>query len=201
MLTRMVFEYVAGFIEGYWPYGILFTMALESALVPIPSELVMPFAGYIAWKNGSIAMALEAALIAVLGNLLGSIALYYVGVYGGRPLILRYGKYFLVSKDEFERAEELFRRYEDYAVFLGRMMPAVRTVISFPAGVFEVSLGKFVVLTVLGSIPWNLALSLAGYAMGPYWVIIVDYSTYVDLAVMLGATLLIVWWLLRNRRR
>ncbi|HDI74904.1 MAG: DedA family protein [Thermoprotei archaeon] len=172
-------------------------MALESALVPIPSEIVMPYSGYVAYLNSSLSMVLEASFAGTLGNLLGSLLAYYLGYGVGKPLLLKYGKYFLVTRDKLEYAEKLFSKYGDYAVFFGRLMPAVRTIISFPAGVFKMKLGKFILLTVAGSIPWNTTLVLLGYWLGPSWTILEEYFHVLDIIVVIGALIVLVYLLCR----
>ncbi|HDJ67255.1 MAG TPA: DedA family protein [Nitrososphaeria archaeon] len=192
---------VTWFIEEFGLLGIFLTMAAESCLIPIPSEIVMPFSGYVAWLNNSQRFLIEATITSTIGNLIGSIALYYIGARIGRPFIVKYGRYFLVSEGELKYAEELFRRYGSYAVFFGRMMPAVRTIISFPAGLFKLEIPKFIILTLIGSIPWNFALTYLGFRLGPYWTTILDYSAYIDPIIVVAAAALLLYVLFRSRRR
>jgi len=192
---------VTWFIEEFGLLGIFLTMTAESCLVPIPSEIVMPFSGYVAWLNGSWHFLIEATAASTIGNLIGSIILYQIGARVGRPFIIRYGRYFLVSEKEFEYAETLFERYGSYAVFFGRMMPAIRTIISFPAGLFKLEIPKFIVLTIIGSIPWNFALTYLGFKLGPYWKTILDYSAYIDPIIVAVAVALLIYLLFRSRRR
>jgi len=194
-LFALLAEAATWFIETFGLIGILITMAAESCLIPLPSEVVMPFAGYVAWRKSSWTFILEATLIATLGNLIGSIILYYIGVYLGRPFAERYGKYFLLTRDKLEMAEEWFRRYGAYSVFIGRMTPAIRTVISLPAGMFKLSKGKFIILTFTGSIPWNFSLTYIGYLLGPHWTILITYSTYIDIigVILLIAAVIILY--------
>ena len=192
---------VTWFIEEFGLLGIFLTMAAESCLIPIPSEIVMPFSGYVAWLNNSWRFLIEATIISTIGNLIGSIILYQIGAKIGRPFITKYGRYFLVSEGELEYAETLFRRYGSYAVFFGRMMPAIRTIISFPAGLFKLEISKFTILTLIGSIPWNFALTYLGFKLGPYWTIILDYSTYIDPIIVAAAVALLIYIFFRSRRR
>ena len=198
-LVELLHGFLVDFISRYWFLGIIVTMALESALVPIPSEIVMPYSGYVAYLNSSLAMVLEATIAGTLGNLLGSLLAYYLGYKVGKPLLLKYGKYLLVTQDKLKCAEKLFSKYGDYAVFFGRLMPAIRTVISFPAGVFKMRLGKFILLTVAGSIPWNTALVLLGYWLGPSWTILEKYFHVLDFVVIAGAIIILAYFLCKLR--
>ena len=194
-------DMVTWFIEEFGLLGIFLTMAAESCLIPIPSEIVMPFSGYVAWLNGSWRFLIEATTASTIGNAVGSIILYQIGARVGRPFITRYGRYLLIDEREFEYAETLFRRYGAYAVFFGRMMPAIRTIISFPAGLFRLEIPKFIVLTTIGSIPWNFMLTYLGFKLGPYWRIVLDYSAYIDPIILAAAVALIIYMLIRFRRR
>ena len=199
-LLALLTDAVTWFIETFGLIGILATMAAESCLIPLPSEIVMPFAGYVAWKNGSRSFIAEATLAATIGNLIGSIALYYIGIYLGRPFAEKYGKYFLLSREKLELADKWFERYGAYSVLIGRMMPAVRTVISLPAGMFRLGLTKFIILTFVGSIPWNLALTYIGYRLGPHWRSIVNYSTYLDVIGVAAIAAAIILLLVRRHQ-
>lgn len=180
------------FIKTYGLLGIMITMMLESALVPLPSEVVMPFAGFVSWSEGSWIFFWQSVVAATIGNLLGSVILYYIGLLGGRPLVVKYGKYLLVGKKELYNAEEWFRKRGDITIFVGRMMPAVRTVISLPAGMFKMNIAKFIVFTTAGSIPWNVTLAYLGYVLGMNWTIILHYSTYVDALGILALLIFVV---------
>jgi len=190
-LSKFLVDALTEFIEKTGLLGIFLMMTAESCLIPIPSEIIMPFAGYVAWLRKSRTFFVLSIAAATLGNLLGSIILYFIGLRIGRPFIERYGKYFLIGKRELEIAERCFLKYGAYAIFFGRMTPAIRTVISFPAGLFNFDLKKFVILTFIGSIPWNLLLTYIGYATGPYWSIILEYSIYIDAAVIISAIMIL----------
>lgn len=191
---------VIWFIETYGLLGIMITMTLESALVPLPSEVIMPFAGFVSWSKGSWLFFWQSVTVATLGNLLGSVILYYIGIFGGRPLIIKYGKYLLISERELRNAEEWFQKRGDIAILIGRMMPAVRTVISLPAGMFRMNIIKFMVFTVVGSIPWNIILAYFGYILGMHWMMILNYSVYMDIIGILALIILIVIIFIRIKR-
>ncbi|MEO8608633.1 MAG: DedA family protein [Chloroflexota bacterium] len=152
--------------------GIFFVMALESANIPIPSEVTMPLAGWLL-VQASGGTALQAILlggiIGSLGCLLGSVINYAIGAYGGRPFVERYGKYILISKKDIARADQWFARWGDWASFISRLLPVVRTFISFPAGMVRVNFLRFVIFTLLGSFIWCAVLAYGGFVAGEHW--------------------------------
>ena len=153
-----------------WP-GVVFLMAVESAAIPFPSELIMPLAGWllIQAKGGSVWWVLLAGFYGGLGNLLGSLVAYWVSLKGGRPLLLKYGKYVLMSNDEVDKAETWFNKYGEWAVFIGRLLPVVRTFISIPAGLARMNLWRFSLYTFAGSFIWSLGLAYGGFLLGENW--------------------------------
>ncbi len=153
-----------------WP-GVVFLMAVESAAIPFPSELIMPLAGWllIEAKGDSAWMLGMAAFYGALGNLLGSWVAYWISYKGGRPLLKKYGKYVLVTQQEVDQAEEWFQKYGELAVFASRMLPVVRTFISVPAGIARMNFWKFSFYTFIGSYPWSLGLAYGGFKLGENW--------------------------------
>ena len=153
-----------------WP-GVVLLMAIESASIPLPSELVMPLSGWmlIQARGLSVWYTLLAGFYGALGNLLGSLSAYWAGAWGGRPLLEKYGGYVLITHSDLDRADRWFAKYGSWAVFLSRMMPVVRTFISFPAGVVRMPLVRFSILTFAGSFPWSLGLAYGGYVLGENW--------------------------------
>jgi membrane protein DedA with SNARE-associated domain len=185
---------------GSWGLPAVFLlMLLESACIPIPSEAIMLFAGF-AVSKGDMSFA-SAVTIGVLGNLAGSWIAYWVGLYGGRPFIDRYGKYVLLRHDHLELAERWFAHYGAIAVFFSRVLPIVRTFISLPAGAARMRFWKFSLYTVAGSVPWVIMLGYVGVKVGDNWEKIQTRLHYLDYAVVLAAVLLVVWWALRRWRR
>ena len=178
--------------------GILFLMALESACMPVPSELVMPFAGYLAWQGHMSFWWV--VVIGSIGCTLGSIIAYAVGFYAGRPIILRYGKYVLIRERHLKTAEDWFNRYGDEATFLARLMPVVRTIISLPAGISKMRFKKFVFYSFVGSVPWNLMLTYVGFSLGPKWESIRGVFRYLDIAAIVALIILVIYLFMRVRR-
>jgi len=174
-------EFFINFVEKLGVLGVFITMSLESCGLPIPSEIVMPFAGFVVWKERNLLLGFEFLFIASIANLFGSIALYFVGKYIGREFLFKYGKYILLTKEKILFVEKWFAKNGEKAVFIGRMLPGIRTIISFPAGVAEMNKIKFLIFTLLGSIPWNLLLLLLGFVLNENWSLIIDYSPLFDI--------------------
>jgi membrane protein DedA with SNARE-associated domain len=147
--------------------GVVLLMAIESACIPLPSEIIMPLAGYHVYLGNFTLQG--AALAGALGCVLGSIPAYYLGMYGGRPLIERWGRYVLLSHRDLDLADRLFQRWGQWVVFAARLLPVVRTFIAFPAGVSRMPMGKFIAFTFVGSYPWCLALAWIGMKAGDRW--------------------------------
>ena len=180
--------------------GIIFFMALESACIPIPSEVIMPLSGYLAYK-GALDL-LGVVLAGSLGSMLGSLAAYYAGLKLGRPFILKYGKYIFMKEEDLERAEKWFARYGGKATFISRMLPVVRTFISLPAGIGRMEIKTFTLYSFVGSIPWCALLACLGYYLGDSWRIIFDqYGHYLDYAVVAGIVALVAYYLYKRRGR
>jgi membrane protein DedA with SNARE-associated domain len=163
---------LAGFIKSVissigYP-GVALLMAIESACVPLPSEVIMPFAGYLVYAGRFSSLAMVATLGAIGCNL-GSVLAYEVGAYGGRPLIERFGKYILMSRHDLDASEHFFQKYGSITVFIGRLLPVVRTFIALPAGIARMPRGKFHLYTFVGSWPWCYALAYFGYKLGERW--------------------------------
>ena len=153
-----------------WP-GVVFLMAIETVAVPLPSELVMLLAGWllIQDKGGSVWLVPLAGFYGALGSLLGSLVFYWASRHGGRRILLHYGKYVLISKDELDKAETWFDKYGERAVFIGRLLPVVRSFISIPAGLARMNLWRFSLYTFTGSFIWSLILAYAGFMLGENW--------------------------------
>ena len=193
-------SFVDTYVVSYGLAAILVLMTLESALIPIPSELVMTLAGVLA-ASGKLSLV-GAIAVGILGNLIGSVILWAIGRTGGRVLVERFGRFVLVKPKDLDRAERWFQRHGEAAVIVSRLLPVVRSVISLPAGVAEMPVGKFSLYTLIGSIPFVALLTLAGYWLGSNYTVVV--TVIQDLGYGLGAVLalLIIGFLwFRYRRR
>jgi membrane protein DedA with SNARE-associated domain len=170
-LLDHLIAWLAGFIvaaiSGMGLSGIALMMAIESACIPLPSEIIMPFAGYLV-SQGHFSLLLVATAGAIGCNL-GSALAYAVGQYGGRPFVERWGVYLLITHRDLDWADRFFARYGSAAVFIARLLPVVRTFIALPAGVARMPLAKFHIYTFLGSWPWCFALAYVGMKLGQAW--------------------------------
>ena len=177
--------------------AILVGMAMESACLPVPSELIFGFAGYLVFL-GHMDFA-SAAVAGVAGGLLGSIASYVIGYHGGRPLVEKYGRYLFISSRHVTAAQQWFDRYGIKATFFARLLPVVRTFISLPAGFARVSFSKFVFYTVLGSIPWTIGLIYAGMLLGENWHEIRTVGHNATILAGMGLVFMGILWVRRHK--
>ena len=184
------------FIASWGYVAVAVLMAAENACIPIPSELILGFAGYLVFAGH---MSFEGALAAgMVGGLLGSIFAYEVGARGGRAFVEKYGKYFLIKKSHVDIAQHWFDRYGLKAVFFSRMLPVVRTFISLPAGFARIDTKRFFVYTIAGSLPWTVAILYAGMVLGESWTLLMEYGheasiIFVVLSLIVIAVLYIRW--------
>jgi len=191
-LARLIIAVISQ--SGY--LGIVLLMGVESACIPLPSEVIMPFSGYLvhAGRFSLIGVAVAGAV----GCNLGSCVAYYVGAWGGRPLAERYGRYVLVTRHDLETADRWFASYGDWAVFFSRLLPVVRTFIALPAGIARMNFLRFNAYTFLGSLPWCWVLAYAGMKLGERWTVLRTYFHRFD--AVIGALLVIgAVWFVRNR--
>jgi membrane protein DedA with SNARE-associated domain len=170
MLNHLISALASWIVEvisaaGY--FGVVMLMAIESACIPLPSEVIMPFAGYLV-SVGQFSL-IGAATAGALGCNVGSTLAYYVAANGGRKVLERWGGYVLIRAHEIDRADQFFARYGAVTVFVGRLLPVIRTFIAFPAGLARMPMLKFQIYTFLGSWPWCFALAYAGYRLGDRW--------------------------------
>ncbi len=184
-----------------WGYPAIFVlMTLSSMCMPVSSEVVILFAGFLAYQGR---LDLFPIIVwATAGNIFGSILAYYIGLFGGRPFIEKYGKYVFVKKREIDWADHWFDRYGHETVFFGRMIPVIRAVISVPAGVSRMNIAKFVVYSTLGALPWDTGLAFAGYALGSQWHKITKYfnaATIIVGIILLAAVAYFVYAHIKRR--
>lgn len=202
MIARII-EFLSGIIVatisllGY--SGIVLLMAIESACIPLPSEIIMPFSGYLV-STGQMNLWLVGFAGAV-GCVLGSLVAYWVGSRGGRPLIEKYGRYVLVSRHDLDMADRWFTNHGEIIVFVSRLLPVIRTFIAFPAGIARMNLKRFVIYTFAGSLPWCLGLAYVGQKLGEKWNKDDTLKTWFhrfDFVIGIAGVLLAAWWIWRH---
>ncbi len=178
--------------------GVVLLMAIESACIPLPSEVIMPFSGYLVFQ-GAFNLWIV-ALMGAIGCVLGSIVAYYAGLWGGRVWIEKYGKYVLISHHDLDTADKWFKRHGDITVFVGRLLPIIRTFIAFPAGVSKMKMTTFVIYTFTGSYIWCLLLAWIGRRLGEHWDSIKIYFHKFDLLVGICVVAAIAWYVRRHMK-
>lgn len=193
--------WIADLIEAFGVLGVALLMALENLFPPIPSELILPFTGFLV-SRGELGF-LPALIASTAGSLFGALVLYALGRWGGRNLILRYGRLLRVKEADLDRAEGWFDKYDEWVVLFGRMIPGVRSVVSIPAGMLRTPFVRFVLLTTAGSATWNTLLLGAGWYLGDNWReiagIVGSLSNVVLVLVAVALVSAIVWWWRRGR--
>lgn len=218
-MIKAILGFLSSFIIGlitalnYW--GIILAMAIESACIPLPSEIIMPFGGYLVVTKvfnsggGDLLTLFYVGLAGAFGCVLGSVAAYAVGIWGGRPILEKYGKYILISKKDIDMADKWFTKYGDFAIFFSRLLPVIRTFISLPAGIAKMNFPKFVIYSFLGSLPWCFALAWVGYKIGQSAGALIDWEHQmsaklgnlmhvIDVVIILGVIALVVWYVRRH---
>ena len=173
--------------------GIVLLMGIESACIPLPSEIIMPFAGYLVLR-GSFSLW-SAGLAGALGCVVGSWVAYFVGMYGGRPFAEKYGKFILLNPHDIEMADRLFARYGEIIVFVSRLLPVIRTFIALPAGIARMNLMKFTIYTFVGSLPWCLGLAWIGMKLGENWPSLREQFHQIDLVIGVFIVIGLIFWI------
>jgi len=191
-LLKLLSGFVIWTISTSGYAGILLLMAIESACIPLPSEVIMPFSGYLVF-TGRFRL-LWVATVGALGCNLGSAVAYWVGAHGGRPLVEKYGSWIFLSRRELDWADRFFQRYGDITVFLSRLLPVIRTFIAFPAGVARMPLARFHAYTFLGSWPWCLGLAWLGMKAGQHWDYLGQYFHKFDAVIGAVIAIGVVWF-------
>lgn len=182
-----------------WP-GVVVLMAIESACIPLPSELIMPLAGWMLIKEKSLAAiyTLVAGAYGALGCTVGSIIAYAVGIWGGRPFLEKYGKYVLISRRDLDLAVQWFDKRGSWAIFISRLLPVVRTFISLPAGIAKMHFAQFLIYTFIGSFIWCTGLAYGGYLLGEHWEQIRTAMRPFDLSIGVLIIALIAFYIYRH---
>jgi membrane protein DedA with SNARE-associated domain len=191
-------NFIVSLISSLGYLGIFALMVLESALIPIPSEIIMPFSGFLVQDNKLDFTS--TVLAGSIGNLTGSILTYYLGKKIRRELILKYGRFVFFRESHLEFAEQLFKKHGSKISFVGRLLPAVRTYVSLPAGITGTSFKKFVVYTFLGSVIWNAFLVYAGMQLGENWKNIDKYSPILDSIAVVVIIVFVIWFIRGSKK-
>jgi membrane protein DedA with SNARE-associated domain len=207
-IDRIVIPFLESLYGAVGYVGVMLAMAIESAMIPLPSELILPFAGFLVSDPSQVEPISGqpwnfwiVVLVGTIGNTLGSLVAYAIGAYGGRPFLERYGKYLLIRQHEIEIADHFFARWGSQTVFFSRLLPIVRTFISFPAGVVRMDLRKFVIYSTAGAFLWSTALVWAGVQLGANWVEIREMLQPFDLAIAVAVVIgfVVILWLRLGR--
>ena len=203
-IDQMVLPMLQSLYGSVGYIGVAVAMAIESAMIPLPSEIILPLAGFQVASLGAVEPLTHGpwnfwiiVIVATIGNTVGSLIAYGIGAWGGRPFLERWGKYLLIRQHEIELAEHFFQRYGSATAFFSRLLPIVRTFISFPAGVARMDLRKFVIYSTAGAFIWSAVLVQAGVILGANWAQIRTTLEPFDLIIAVIAVLLIalfVWW-------
>jgi len=213
-IDRSVIPFFLHLYDAVGYLGVLVAIAMETFVPIIPSEVIVPMAGWKVSQSAADPSVLEplthapwgflvVLLVATTGAVLGSLAGYLIGAWGGRPLLERYGRYVHIKPEDLDRADAWFARYGGWAVFFGRLVPLVRALINYPAGVARMPIGRFLLFSALGSLPWNAALLLGGYLLGANYRRLYDavrpFEYVIYVVVVLGVAYLVYRWV-RSRR-
>lgn len=205
-MLESVAQWIINIISTLGYPGIVLTMAIESALIPLPSEIIMPFSGFLA-ATGRFDLNLV-ALMGAIGNVIGSLIAYAIGFYGHEKLVRRFirkfGRWILISENELDETEKLLHRFKDLVVLGSRVVPGIRTVISLPCGFAKLPLGRFIVLTFIGSLIWSYFLAWIGFTLGQNWHSIGPYFHKADAVIgilIVGAIGWYVYMKLKKNRK
>jgi len=214
-IDRSLIPFFLSLYDAIGYVGVGVAVALETFIPIVPSEVIVPMAGWKVSQSAANPEILEplthapwnwliVLVVATLGAVIGSLAGYLIGAWGGRPLLDRYGRYVHVRSSDLDRADAWFARYGDRAVFFGRLVPLVRALINYPAGVARMPVGRFIAFSALGSLPWNAALLLSGYLLGENYRRLYDairpYELVIYALVLVATAWLIYRWLRGPRR-
>jgi membrane protein DedA with SNARE-associated domain len=195
-LIAAIAAWIVSVISSMGYGGILILMAIESACIPLPSEIIMPFAGFLV-SQGEMSL-LGIALAGAVGCVIGSIPAYYLGMLGGRPLVEKYGKYVLISKKDLDMADGWFEKHGEIIIFIARLLPAVRTFIAFPAGVARMNMARFISYTFVGSLIWCWVLGYVGMKAGEHWEDLKVYFHQSHYFIVALGVVFVAWYVWRH---
>jgi membrane protein DedA with SNARE-associated domain len=195
-IIAILAKFIIWGIDNLGYAGVALMMAIESACIPLPSEIIMPFSGYLV-SIGRFSLW-EVALAGAVGCVIGSIIAYWIGYYGGRPMAEKYGKYVLVTNHDLNLADNFFQKYGNSAVFISRLLPVIRTFISLPAGIARMNFWKFIAYTFLGSLPFCYLLAYIGKKLGDNWNTLGVYFHKFDIAIGIIILIGLIWFIKRH---
>jgi len=198
-ITEFLADYITAFIDKTGYVTVFIGMTMESMVFPIPSEAIMPFAGFLIAEGRFTFFGV--IFFSTLGSIAGSLLSYAMGRYGGHPFVDRYGKYLLLDRHELEATERFFGKYGEWTIFISRFIPVIRHLISIPAGVARMNLWRFSVLTIIGAGLWNAFLTYVGFRLKQNWQVVMQYSHIVDIVVVAILLGLIIFYVTRQLRR
>lgn len=191
-----VTTWITNVIDSMGYPGVALLMAIESAAIPLPSEIIMPFAGFLV-ESGRFSL-FGLAMAGAFGSTIGSLVIYYIAYYGGRRLIAKYEHIIFVSQEDIDIAEKFFHRFRHSSAFLGRMLPVVRTFISVPAGLAKAPIIPFTIGAFVGSFIWSYFLAWLGLKLGSNWHSLETYFRKVDIVIVVAGVALVIFWIRRH---
>ena len=199
MVVEIIAEWAVQVISAGGYFWVFFLMILESMIFPIPSEAVMPLAGYLIAEGGFTFLGV--IFFSTLGSIVGSLISYYIGMYGGRKFVHKFGKYFLLDEEHLNWTESFFKRHGQKTIFISRLLPVVRHLISLPAGMGKMPLKRFIIYTILGAGIWNTFLAWLGYYFSDKWQMIHEYSKPLDYVAIVFLVVCVIWWIAKHIKR
>jgi membrane protein DedA with SNARE-associated domain len=198
-LLGLIGTFALSVISFFGYFGVFVLMVMESMVLPVPSEAVMPFAGFLA-ASGKFNFLLV-ILFSSLGSIIGSLISYYIGFHGGNKILKKYGKYLLLDEEDLAKTEKWFSKKGEITVLFSRFIPVVRHLISIPAGIGKMDLKKFVIFTLIGATLWNTFLAYLGFVLGKHWEEVKQYSEYVSIPVAALLFIGLVYFVFKHVRR
>jgi len=198
-ITEFLVEHITNIISFMGYFGVFIFMTLESMIAPIPSEAVMPFAGFLI-AEGQFSF-IGVCIASSLGSIIGSTLSYYIGLYGGKPFVNKFGKYLLLDNHHLEITENFFNKYGEGTIFVSRFIPVVRHLISIPAGVGKMNIVKFLIYTSVGATIWNMFLAYVGFYLKSHWSKVGEYFHVLDIIVLIILTSGIIFFIYKNIKK
>ena len=189
-------EFILNLIGNFGYFGMFLGMVLEAVIIAIPSELILATGGILATKG--IFTFWGSFITGLLGSVFCAIVIYFMGYFGGKPFVDKYGKYFFMKSEDLEKSDSWFNKYGMISALIGRNFPIVRTLISLPIGIMKLSFIKFIIYTTIGSIPWTLAFTYFGYALGENWIVITSYIEYLKIPIRILILFFIIRFIIKR---